>query len=103
MSVLAACGPRTLTRVAETQAMDRTTLTRNLRPMEKQEYLKIDRGEDQSTKRITLTKKGWKAFAKSFPYRERTRKQVINKWGLQRFNSFITDLHEMSALFMDRQ
>ncbi|UCE79739.1 MAG: winged helix-turn-helix transcriptional regulator [Nitrospiraceae bacterium] len=103
MAVLAVHSPETLTRVAETLAMDRTTLTRNMRPMEKQGYLKVNRGQDQRTKRLTLTKKGRKAFAKTFPRWECIQKQVIKKYGLQKFNSFIKDLREISTLFIDKQ
>jgi DNA-binding MarR family transcriptional regulator len=102
MAVLAVSGPETLTRVAVTLAMDRTTLTRNLRPMEKQGYVKIDRGQDQRTKRLALTKKGRRAFAKTFPRWESMQKQVIKKYGLQKFNSFIKDLYEISSRFRDK-
>ena len=42
-------GSITMTRLAKALVMDRTTLTRNLRPLEKQGFIVINMGDDQRT------------------------------------------------------
>ncbi len=60
--------PPTIGSVASLLAMDRTTLTANLKPLERRGLLKItvDK-EDRRGRRLALTKAGGKLLAEAFP------------------------------------
>ena len=48
----------TVTKLAEAMVMDRTTLTRNLRPLERDGLLRTEPGADRRVREVSLTKKG---------------------------------------------
>ena len=64
---LVAQGPMSVTQLAERLGMDRTTLTRNLRPLERKGLVAIGSGDNRRTRRIVLTEEGRAAFAKARP------------------------------------
>jgi DNA-binding MarR family transcriptional regulator len=97
--VLSFRGPETVTKLSEHLLMDRTTLTRNLRPLERLGLIKITPGGDLRVKRVALTHKGMETMEKTFPLWERAQSTIINKIGKKRFHSLIRDLSEISLLF----
>ncbi len=102
LAVLSAAGPETITGLSDILVMDRTTLTRNLRPMEKAGMIRLEQGEDPRSKRVSLTAKGKKAFVSIFPHWEKTQNRIIEKLGEERFASLIRDLSELSDGFSGR-
>src|SRR5262249_58169002 len=48
-------GPLTMTELARRMAMDRTTLTRNLRPLQRHGYVAVTVGEDRRRRLLALT------------------------------------------------
>ncbi len=96
---LSVAGPQTVTKLSEQLVMDRTTLTRNLRPLEKQGIIKLVRGKDLRVRTVILTSKGLKTLVKALPLWEKAQSQVIHKLGRKRFISFISDLSEITSLF----
>jgi DNA-binding MarR family transcriptional regulator len=71
--------------LAEKLVMDRTTLTRNLRPLEKGGYLRVARSPtDARVKVILLTKKGERALEQGLPVWQRAQALVRDKLGAQR-------------------
>ncbi|HEY9847811.1 MAG TPA: MarR family transcriptional regulator, partial [Candidatus Caenarcaniphilales bacterium] len=55
LSAIALTGSVTITRLAQELVMDRTTLARNLKPLERQGLIQIKPGQDQRTRIVTLT------------------------------------------------
>ncbi len=90
--------PITVTRLAKMGVMDRTTLTRNLRPLEKQGLIQIALGKDQRTRVVTLTPEGQKALAQAFPLWKKAQAQVIKELGPERWNSLRAYLGEVVSL-----
>ena len=90
--------PITVTRLAKIGVMDRTTLTRNLRPLEKQGLIQIALGKDQRTRVVRLTPEGQKALARAFPLWKKTQARVIKELGTERWNSLRADLGEVVSL-----
>jgi len=59
LTTLRHVGPKTINELAEIMVLDRTTLGRNLRPLQRQGLLAVATGkEDRRTKKLALTKKG---------------------------------------------
>ena len=69
-------GSPTINQLATGLVMDRTTLTRNLKPIEKLGLIKIKQGDDKRTYVVELTAKGKLALNKTLPYWEKARATV---------------------------
>jgi len=93
LAVLSSVDAITVTDLAEFMVLDRTTLTRNLRPLEKQGMIKTNAGEDRRTRMISLSKKGLNKLEKAIPLWERAQEQVKEYMGDNRFNNFLNELN----------
>ena len=76
LAVLSNVKAITVTQMADFLVMDRTTLTRNLRPLEKQGFLKIQPGEDRRTRVISLSTKGLNKLKSAIPLWTKAQKSV---------------------------
>jgi DNA-binding MarR family transcriptional regulator len=88
----------TVTRLAEIGVMDRTTLTRNLKPLERKGLIKVAPGDDQRTRVVTLTTRGQEVLAKALPLWEKAQARVIKELGQERWKSLQADLGEVVSL-----
>jgi DNA-binding MarR family transcriptional regulator len=102
LAVLSFMGTTTVTKLSKNLVMDRTTLTRNLRPLEQQGYISVTAGKDLRTRTVEMTDNGAKALAKAYPLWKEVQTDVIRKLGKKRFQSLISDLSEISSLFSGR-
>lgn len=73
--------------------LDRTTLTKNLKPLERDAYLKIIKGEDKRKQFVSLTKKGELLLEKAIPLRNKTHETLVNKLGKEDYRTLISSLH----------
>jgi DNA-binding MarR family transcriptional regulator len=72
----------TVTDLARRLAMDRTTLTRNLRPLEAAGWILITAGPDRRSRTVVLTKAGMRSFEAAQPLwqaAERTFRQALGR------------------------
>ncbi|MBI3607255.1 MAG: MarR family transcriptional regulator [Nitrospirae bacterium] len=58
LAMLAQTGPLPLSTLATMLGLERTSLTRNLRPLEKKGFVSTAADDDQRIRRIAITKKG---------------------------------------------
>ncbi len=72
--------------------MDRTTLTRNLKPLETRRLVKIVPGEDRRTRNLTLTDKGRKTLEKALPFWRQAQSEVIERLTLTRWKDLLKQL-----------
>ncbi len=93
LAVLSGVDAITVTELAEYMVLDRTTLTRNLRPLEKQGMIKTSAGEDRRTRMISLSKKGLNKLEKAIPLWKNAQQQVKEYMGNNRFKDFLTELN----------
>jgi DNA-binding MarR family transcriptional regulator len=68
LTVLALAGPLPMSRVAGRLGMERTTLTRNLRPLVRQGLVTVGDGDDRRIRTLTLTTKGRRAAVAALPH-----------------------------------
>jgi DNA-binding MarR family transcriptional regulator len=54
--------------------MDCTTLARNLKLLEKRDYIRIEPGEDRRKQKVSVTEKGLEALVKAYPFWARAQK-----------------------------
>lgn len=91
-------GSTTITRLAEALVMDRTTLTRNLKPLERRELIEIASGQDQRTRVVTLTASGREALAKAILLWEQAQASVVDGLGQNRWSTLLSDLSDTVLL-----
>jgi DNA-binding MarR family transcriptional regulator len=66
LTTLRYVGPKSINELAEIMVLDRTTLGRNLRPLQRDGYIAVEAGkDDRRTRKLVLTKKGEKAAIKA--------------------------------------
>jgi DNA-binding MarR family transcriptional regulator len=85
-------GSPTINQLAKALVMDRTTLTRNLKPIEKLGLIKIKQGDDKRTYAVELTPKGMSSLNKTLPYWEKARTTVSEEFGQKHLDSLLKDL-----------
>lgn len=95
LRTIANSGSETISHLAEKLEMDRTTLTRNLSPLEKKGLIKIHAGKDQRTRLVEITTKGRQAAEKAIPRWEEIQLQVIDQLGEARWRMLMDELSEV--------
>ncbi|MDH4194458.1 MAG: MarR family winged helix-turn-helix transcriptional regulator [Nitrospirota bacterium] len=86
-------GAVTITELAKALVMDRTTLTRSLRPLEVQGLVRILPGKaDRREREVTLTTAGQETLATALPLWETVQTQVTRELGQGRVTRLLTDL-----------
>ncbi len=85
-------GAITISRLAETMVMDRTTLSRNLKLLEKKGFIKIIPGEDRRERVAVLTQLGREALGKALPLWEETQSEIVTGLGHRRFSEMLANL-----------
>jgi DNA-binding MarR family transcriptional regulator len=88
----------TINELAEILVMDRTTLTRNLKPLERESWLKSEPGQDQRTRVISLTANGEAVLAKALPLWKEAQSRVEEILGQQHLSKMLAHLVEATAL-----
>ena len=93
-----AFGPVAVTKLAKGAMMDRTTLARNLGPLEKKRLIEIEPGEDQRVRYVRLTEKGLKALEKAMPFWTKAQAHFIDGLGEDRMGHMLDDLSDLVTM-----
>ncbi len=89
-------GPAPLTELAERLAMDRTTLTRNLRPLERRGLIEtVADVTDQRVRVVRITPEGETMIARAYPLWRRAQEEVTGKLEGPRYDVLLTDLERL--------
>lgn len=81
-----------LTGLATDLVMDRTTLTRNLKPLEQQGLITTSEGIDRRIRLIHLTDQGRQALTLAFPLWQQAQEQVKNLLGSEQWQALFQTL-----------
>ena len=73
-----------VTELASELVMDHSTLSRNLKPLERQGLIETSAGEDRRTRVVSLTTKGEETLAQALPLWEKAKVALGNIFGEQR-------------------
>jgi len=82
---LGQAGQISISRLAQILLMDRTTLSRNLRPLEREELVRVVPGPDRRTRALTLTPQGRDRLAKALPLWEQAQAHMARRLGTERW------------------
>ena len=86
--------------LAESLGMDRTTLTRNLQPLEKKEWIETESGRDRRTRKISITEGGIEILKKAFPLWEEAQtetEQILGELELENLRSALIKLESSGS------
>lgn len=98
LNAIAVAGRPTITRLAELLLMDRTTLTRNLKPLAQQGLVRITGGEDRRAKDLMLTPEGVKTIRRALPLWQKAQHTVETRLGQKRLTRLRNDLRKLEQL-----
>jgi len=90
-----AYSPITVTRMAEIMVTDRTTLGRNLLPMEKNGLIKVEQGDDRRTRIVQITDAGEKKLEEAYPLWKETQESIKQKIGSQNWSIMISNISNL--------
>lgn len=90
-------GPITLTKLANLMWVDRTTLGRNLKPLEKRGFIEVKKGQDKRSRLIEITDKGIEVLSKALPIWQETHEKIKNILGLENWNSTLDNLNKLTV------
>ena len=98
LGALAKRGEMPLTQLAEALVMDRTTLTRNLKPLVGKGLIQIGVGADQRVRSISLTEEGRHAVKEAAAYWRKAQSRLVKGLGQERWRSLLDDLAAAVAI-----
>lgn len=90
--------PITVTRLAEATVTDRTTLTRNLKLLEKQGLIRVAPGNDRREREVALTSRGRRALVRTLPLWEKAQAHVVEGLGQERWKDLREELSAVVSL-----
>jgi len=90
-------GLLTLGELAGAQAMDRTTLTRNLHPLERDGLVQVGSGRDRRTRVVSLTPHGQATLDNARPLWRSAQARIAHDAGSDRVDHLLAELAELVA------
>ena len=99
LATLANTGPLQLTQLADNLSLERTSLTRNLNILERNEWINIHPGVDDSSQRVvSLSKNGYKQLDLAVPYWQKAQKSIAKDMGQDTMTELRSTLDEMTEI-----
>jgi len=88
----------TINQLAQVAGLDRTTLARNLKPLQERQLLRIEPGEDQRTRVIRTTELGESVLWQALPLWEAAQRQATTALGSAQLSQLFAALETLEAL-----
>jgi len=95
LAVLSGTGPSGLGELASRLGVDRTTLTRNLKPLTRDGLVDTQPGDDRRRRAIVLTAVGRVRLADALPLWRKAQCQMVELFGTQSLGDFYRQLHRL--------
>ena len=102
LAALANTGPVQLTQLADRLMLERTSLTRNLNVLERNGWVQLQTGIEDSRQRIvSLSKKGYEQLDQAIPYWKKAQKAIANEMGQDTITGLRKTLSEMTEVITE--
>ena len=98
LAMIGHLAPVSITDLASHMGMDRTTLTRNLRLLERDGYIAVQPGQDARVRMISLTGQGQDIMEETRPYWQQAQSEFLEKFGRDRWIRMREDLADISKI-----
>jgi len=99
LAALSKTGDVPLTRLAGILGMDRTTLTRNLKPLIRRQLINIAHEDDQRIRKLSLSDVGKRVLDQALPEWQKVQLVVSQRLGQERWAGLLDDLAAVSTSF----
>ena len=93
-----ATGGLPLSNLADALVMDRTTLSRNLKPLQRRGLVTVAAGADRRVRLVSLTPAGRALLRRALPLWQQAQERVIAALGRPRFDALFRELDALVAL-----
>jgi DNA-binding MarR family transcriptional regulator len=98
LAAIESAGPVSMTRLADVLVMDRTTLNRDLQPLQRDGLVEIKKGEDKRVRLIDLTGEGRTRLEAGVPIWRELQDQFYGSIGKKRWKSLLKGLSRTTAI-----
>jgi DNA-binding MarR family transcriptional regulator len=88
----------TMTELAEQASLDRTTLTRNLKPLIERGYVRVVAGKDQRERLVTVTDSGRAALREALPLWEQAQTSMTDGLGQEATSALLSLLRSAGSV-----
>lgn len=95
LAVASVAGPISITELSRLLDLDRTTLTRNLRIMEREGLVVVGSGKDARSKTITVSAAGMSRLQMATPLWRSAQAKILRRFGRDRWGSLRAELQDM--------
>ncbi len=92
LAVLGKRGQMRQSQLADILGMDGTTLTRNLRPLVKHDWIRIERDDDRRVRLISITKQGQHVLDEAMPLWRQVQSRFVTGLGTEQWPDFVGSL-----------
>jgi DNA-binding MarR family transcriptional regulator len=89
LAMIASAEVLSMTELADALGMDRTTLARNLVPLERDHLVRIESGADQRIRLVSLTDSGLEKLKLAAPLRAAAQRRVVGTLGADGFRQLL--------------
>lgn len=101
LTVLSIAGTLSISELAQELVMDRTTLARNIKPLEAQGLLTVIPGQDQRVRLVQLTPAGQEVQAKTIALREEAQARMVAGLGREKVDDLLGYLSDAITITRD--
>ncbi len=98
LTITRVSGSVPVSQLAEAAVMDRTTLTRNLRPLEKRGLVRVRAGADRRVREVAITPRGRQVWTTAIPLWWQAQRHITNGLGETRLRKLVADLDATVAV-----
>lgn len=98
LRAISKAGTASITELAEWLSLERTTLARNLKPLEKRGLIQVLPGRDQRVRAVSLTAKGRQVFERAVPLWSRGQDKVRSHLGASRMDALMSILQQIQSM-----
>lgn len=102
LSALQARSGWSMAELSDWLGMERTTLVRNLRPLQREGLIQISGGGQGGHVELAITAKGRAALSRMLPGWRSVQKKVVATLGEKRWSAILGDLEQAAAKLKDR-
>ena len=82
--------------------MNRTTLTRNLKPLTERGLIEVGADDDRRVRRLAVSRAGVALLAEAMPLWRKAQSRMVDGLGAGRWNDLLDDLDAATALAQGR-
>ena len=92
LAAISSKGDATITELSKALVMDRTTLTRNLNPLQKNGWVEVVPGEDKRTRTLLLTRSGKNLLREAMIHWKEVQSRVVKTLGKSNWEALLGNL-----------